>query len=407
MLLALVVSAPTSAQQDIWGDIEPDTHVIITLRTGERYQASFVEARDSVIVVRIGSVDTRLARADIRSIVTERPPIERYREMRALVDDEDVDRLLVLVDWLRAQGLFGEALDELANILEVEPGNGDAIRLQSLTSQQKTLADEKREGASDTAGAPRSRRAVPANRPDAGVFPVISEEDANLVKVYEIDIEDPPRLLIEHETIRKLITRYGGIASVPTNEALADEFYRLPPEDILRNMFDARARDLYREVRVLDLPDPIRNFRDNVNSTWVVNTCGTTTCHGGLDSGEFLLFNRAQNNERSAITNLLILERFRTSGGESLINYEFPEDSLLLHYAMPISRSAKPHPQVRGFRPAFRSEKSRRYVQAIEWMNSMHRPRIDYPVEFTPPRPSDFALDEAPVDAPASEPNDR
>ena len=158
---------------------------------------------------------------------------------------------------------------------------------------------------------------------------------------------------------------------------------------------------------MLELPDSLKQFRDNVNSTWIVNTCGTTTCHGGLDAGDFLLFNRAQNNERSAITNLLILERFRTSDDVPLINYDFPENSLLLQYALPIKRTSSPHPEVRGFRPAFRSTKSRRYVQAIEWMRSMHRPRPDYPIAYTPPKPADFEQRTAPDEKKDAEPVDR
>ncbi|MFG0258210.1 MAG: hypothetical protein ACF8GE_09945 [Phycisphaerales bacterium JB043] len=405
---AMLIAPPLLGQANPWGDIAPESPVIVTLRTGERYHGAFVGSTETYITVRIGNVETRVNHSDIRSLVTERPPIERYAEMRALIDDEDVERLLILVDWLRTQELYEIAIQELEHVLEVEPGNGDAIRLLELTRQQKSLADSKQsvdDGARPSSS--RSRDVAPANRPESWLFPVLSEENANLIQVYEIDLDNPPKLLIERETIDALIESHAGIAGIPANDALADDFFKKSPSDILAIMFEARARELYNQVRVLDLPESLRNFRDNVNSTWLVNTCATTTCHGGLDSGDFLLFNRAANNKRSAITNFLILERFRTSEGESLLNYEFPENSLLLHYAMPLNRSARPHPQVRGFRPAFRSTKSRRYAQALDWLYSMHKPRPEYPIEFTPPKPSDFERDESVGTQGTSEPADR
>jgi hypothetical protein len=410
LLVMLFAGGDIVAQSadDKWSSLAPDTDVIVTLRTGERYTGKFLEATPTHIIVTIGKVDTRLSRLDIRTLVALRPTIERYREMRAMIDDEDVDRLLILVDWLRTEQLFTEALTELGHILEVEPGNADALRLQSLTQQQKDLADDQFErSTAPERSNTHSRQVVPSNSPPPGTFPVLSEEQVNIIKVYEVDLEDPPKLLIERETIQALVARYGGTADIPSTEALASNFFRRKPAEILNSMFEARARDLYGQVHVLDLPESLKQFRDNVNSTWLVNTCGTTTCHGGLDAGDFMLFNRAQNNERAAITNLLILERFRTSSGASLLNYESPENALLLHYALPLKNSSDPHPQVRGFRPAFRSEKSRRYMQAIQWMQSMHNPRPNYPVEFSPPTPADFEREPASPDSPATEPSDR
>ena len=158
-------------------------------------------------------------------------------------------------------------------------------------------------------------------------------------------------------------------------------------------MFEVRARDLYDEVSVIDLPDSLRLFRDHVNSTWLVNRCGTTACHGGLDAGEFLLYNRAPTSEQAVATNMLILERYRTSSGAPLIDYTRPEQSLLLQLALRPQLSAFPHPEVRGYKPVFLSTRSRRYAQALEWIDAMHRPRPQYPIEYELPTPADF-LDE-------------
>lgn len=395
----LVAGAIANAQQqgapgaDKQAERRPDSAagrpVRIFLVGGQRIDGVLIEERDDSIVVRIGGVETTVKREHIDRITIERPAIERYREMRRLIADDDVDRRLILIDWMRAENLLDEAQREIEEVLEREPSNGDAMRLARLIEEQVALRDRR-----EADGRPLIPPRTPARamrRPAAAEFPMVSEADANMIKLLEVDLADPPRLLIERDTIDKLIAGYRGRAGVPSREAEDQAFRRLPAGEILRAMFEVRARDLYPEVRVLDLPESLRLFRDNVNATWLVNGCATTACHGGLDAGEFLLLNRAPTSERSFLTNLLILERFRTTDGRGLIDYVRPEQSLLLQLAVTPKLSASPHPAVQGYKPVFLSSRSRRYAQTLQWIETMHLPRPEYPVAYTPPKPSDFA----------------
>jgi len=177
---------------------------------------------------------------------------------------------------------------------------------------------------------------------------------------------------------------------IPSDPVNAEAFRGWSGARQLEAMFDVRARDLYPEVQVLDLPESLRAFRDDVQSTWLVNSCATTVCHGGLDSGSFMLFNRTPTAEASALTNLLILERYRTADGRRLLNYDDPDQSLLLQFALSPRISTSPHPDVRGWRPVFTSKTARRYQDAIAWMGKMIRPRPEVPVEYVPPTPQMF-----------------
>jgi hypothetical protein len=379
--------------------------VRIFLVGGQRIDGVLVEERDDAVVVRIGGVETTVAREHIDRITIERPAIERYREMRRLIDDDDIDRRLILIDWMRAEDLLDEAQREIEEVLELEPSNGDAMRLASLIEEQIALRERR-----EADGRPLIPPRTPARemrRPAAADFPLVSAADANLIKLLEIDLADPPRLVIERETIDKLIAGYRGRAGVPRREAEDQAFRRLPAGEILRAMFEVRARELYPEVEVLDLPESLRLFRDHVNATWLVNGCATTACHGGLDAGEFLLFNRSPTGEQAFLTNLLILERFRTSDGRGLIDYVRPEQSLLLQLAVTPKLSASPHPDVPGYKPVFLSSRSRRYAQTLGWIESMHLPRPEYPVEYTPPTPSDFVEAESGEPGRPGEPGDR
>jgi len=410
---AIIIAAlafAAMAQQDDSGSTDEVSlvgkPVRVVMNDGQRLSGVIVEERADAVVIRIGKVETTLARSHIDRITVERPAIERYREMRAILDPEDTDRMLMLIDWMRTEGLLEEAKREITAVLEREPGNGDALRLSKLIDEQLTLRAGMRNR--DDEESPPRRTITPRElrRPSAQEFPLLSEEEANLVKVYEVDLDDPPRLLIERDTIDALISGHRGEAGIPRQEGEDQAFRRRPAHEILRAMFEVRARDLYGEVRVIDLPESLRLFRDNVNATWLVNGCATTACHGGYQAGDFMLYNRTPTREEAALTNLLILERYRTEEGVPLIDYARPERSLLLQLTMKPNISAWPHPRVPGYKPIFMSTRSRRYVQAVEWIEAMHRPRPDYPVDFTPPTPADF-LGSDPSSPAGEEPPDR
>jgi hypothetical protein len=92
--------------------------------------------------------------------------------------------------------------------------------------------------------------------------------------------------------------------------------------------------------------------------------------------------------------NLLILERLELEGSRRMIDYENPQMSLLIQHALPRSVSRIPHPDVKGFKPAFPSGNVRMYNQTIEFIRKMYSPRPQYPVEFVPP------TQQAPLDTP-------
>jgi hypothetical protein len=139
----------------------------------------------------------------------------------------------------------------------------------------------------------------------------------------------------------------------------------------------------------------MERFRNDVHRTWLINGCATTRCHGGEKAGRLYLSTTRVNTDETAYTNFLIVDRYRTDSGIGLINYEEPVRSPLLQAGLPRKDALYPHPEVPGpngrgdlWRPVFRSTRDTGYEQAVEWIQSMYRPRPEYPVEYTPPRPS-------------------
>lgn len=360
----------------------------VTLRDGRQYTGVLVEQSPQRVVLRIAGIETSVPAGMVVRVEILPPVLERYRAMRATIDDADVERLLMLVEWLRARRQWDLALAELEHVLTVAPEHAEARRLRTLVQAEQDLA---RKAASPPAGTPQTT-APPS--PDQPPFPLLSPQDINLIRVYEVDLRDPPRMVIDRRTITRLMDQYAGDPLIPTTPQGREAMYALSPVRILEIMFQLRARDLYGEVRVLDHPRSMRLFRDQVHRTYVINYCASTRCHGGTEAGCLWLTNRRPGTDATVYTNFLILERYRLDDGRPLINYDEPARSPLLHLGLPRSQALDKHPRVPGrdsqgdlWRPYFRGTDDYRFRQVVEWIGTMYRPRPEYPVAYEPPRP--------------------
>lgn len=235
-----------------------------------------------------------------------------------------------------------------------------------------------------------------ADAPRAGrpVFPHLTPYQINLIKVYETDLADPPRMQVSQEVVTKVMDEYAGHELIPTTREGRAAMLRMPPARILDLMFRLRARQYYGEVQVQGEPKSMRLFRDNVHGAWLINSCATANCHGGPYAGRLWLSANRRNAEDTIYTNFLILERFRLADGTPLIDYDAPARSPLLQMGLPREDSLHPHPLVATgrssrWRPVFRTADEARYRDSIAWINSMYRPRPEYPIDYTPPKPPD------------------
>lgn len=363
-------------------DAEPEC--ILHLVGGRQLQARLISRSDAEIVVRVGPIPTSYKRSEVDRLEILPPVLDRYRSMRAAIDDSDVPSLMVLVEWLRSRDQYAEAITELEHILTIEPGNTRARQIKTLIEQHLVLQQNPARPTDPAATAPAPRAPRPA-RPE---FPLLNADEINLIKVYEIDLAKPPRMRVDRQTIEDLIRAYPHSDLIPSSKEGRDALLRQSPDRILDLMFRLRAREFYSRVQVLDQPESLKTFRDKVHSTWIMNSCATDRCHGGTDAGRLVLYNRSRNAEAAVFTNFLILDRSTLADGTPLINYDQPQRSPLLHMALPRERSLFPHPETlaaRAWKPVFTSQRDRRFEDALDWIRTMYRPRPEYPITYTPP----------------------
>ena len=369
---------------------DADIEAAVYLKDGRRMVGMLVSRDRKETVIRIAGINSPIADELISRVEVLPPVLERYKELRATIKDDDIDRLLLLIDWLAARKQFELALSELDSIDKQQPANAQARKLRTQVTQQIEVEEAARE--KRLATGERAKGSPAGAAPPAPGFPVLSAEDVNLLRVYQVDLDNPPKLLMPREVVDELIKRYADKSQIPTTEEGRQGLYRKRPSQILRLAFELKARELYPQVKVLEEPPQLKLFRDNVWRGWVLSSCATTKCHGGEEAGRLWLLNRKSSADATVYTNYMILHKFKLADGTPLLNYEKPAESPLLQMAMKTGVSTSPHVRIdsieRGetFKPVFLSAEDRRFQEAVQWLKAMYVPEgREYPIDYTPP----------------------
>jgi len=387
-----------------------DQEYELILRDGRIITGRLIEKTEEHVIFTVGGVATKFP---LRSVdrIKELPTVEaRYAALKTAIDPTDASGLMRLAQWLHSHDRYDLALTEINLALKADPGNPDAQELKRLISEQKKLVD-----ASKAAGEKRNKAETPAdlastpdpdgdpekkdtNKSKQPLFPLLTDEQINVIRVYEVSLSDPPKMTIPQPVIEAFLDKFGGQradgnAALPQSEQGRRIYLRKKPVEILADMFALKAREFYPQVKVIENPKSMQIFRDQVNKTWLINSCATTKCHGGEEAGRLRLYNQKAASDVAAYTNFLILERFRVRSADNkdpipLIDYNEPANSPLLQMGLPRSEAKFQHPALSAksrLRPAFQSEKDERFVQAVDWIKAMYAKRTEYPVDYTPP----------------------
>jgi hypothetical protein len=388
---AIVRAEEPPAPANTTKGVEDLPELVLYLKDGRRISGYVQRQNAQEIVLLISGISTRFATADIERFEALPSIFERYRSLREAVGD-DPDQIVKLAQWLQSKERLELAYAEILRALKADPTHPEATRLKTLLEAQIELrAKRQTRPAGEEEGPETARPAGPVPRVD---FPLLTPEQVNLMKVYEVDLNANPRLIIPRETIRRMLDKHSTHPLVPITREGREAIERKSPAEILDLMFRLQAREFYKDVQVVDPPPAFTTFRDQVARTWLLNSCATNQCHGGMEAGRLVLFNRRPNAEQSLYTNFLILSRFHLEDGTPLIDFQVPERSPLLQMGLPRERSRFPHPKVyRGvnardaFRPVFQSPEDRAFQAGVEWIKSLYKPRPEYPIEYEALRP--------------------
>src|SRR5690606_36321808 len=141
-------------------------------------------------------IETPIATSTIDRYQILAPILERYRQYRLSIGN-DPDQIAMLVRWLQERGQVELALEEVNRLLTIDRHHKQGLALQKAVRSQIELRDAAR----GRAKAPAKEEDVPeVERPAVREphvrepFPLLSEAQINLMKVFEIDLANPPRI---------------------------------------------------------------------------------------------------------------------------------------------------------------------------------------------------------------------
>ncbi len=375
------------------------SEAVLLLRDGRSFTGFLVSKDDEKFVLRIAGIDTTFESAKVERYRILEPVLERYARLRASIDDNDVPQLVELIDFLISREKLDEALKEAQALRQRQPANPDVRRALERVQNLVDLKANADESDANAAGGSTTETA----QDHAGHAPLMTPEQVALVKVYEVDLEKDQSVVIPRSVAEAVLQKYAESPLVPTTKEGREALIREGPGKILDLMFRLRAREFYPQVKVVQTPESIRRFRDEVQQTIIVGGCATSGCHNSATTGGRLVFSTNKPaSERTSVTNFYILNRFRTTDGKGLIDTENPERSALIQLGLPRDRSLRPHPAVIDavtgadlWKPTIKSSADRKVQNVTDWVNALYLPRPQYDVGYKPVRPFEPQMPQA------------
>ena len=173
---------------------------VVRLRDGGQIEGRVIEDGFKQVTLLIEGIHHHIPREEV-SHVTLAPSFERELELaRASIDQTNGRMRLELAQWIIGRGRLELARQELQAILHMED-NPQARQLLELVEARIDL---------EASGSEAPRPLPPKeNRTEGLPDRMLSAEDVNIIRVYEIDFRRPPKVEVDPKTIRKLIELWG------------------------------------------------------------------------------------------------------------------------------------------------------------------------------------------------------
>jgi hypothetical protein len=222
-------------------------------------------------------------------------------------------------------------------------------------------------------GAGNAESMPTAHRGKKDGLPRLSDEQMNLIQLWETRFETRPQMIVPRKTIEMMFQKYGHKPQVPRGKTARRRFRARKGYEQARLLFALDAQELMKDVIVRDEPEALRNFRSKIHGQYVISYCGSRNCHGKPEAPALRLIREQIRKERTAYTNFFMLHGFRSKTGH-MIDRDYPQRSLLAQYGMRRDAAATPHPEATGWRPFYRNSRDPRLQIMVGWVGSLTHP---------------------------------
>lgn len=376
----------------------------IKLKDGSTVKGEITQEDQFTYTVKTADGNRQVRRSDISQIDYPSEIADEFAKKRAAIDAKDYDKRYDLANWAHEQ--YSEAkkntvalrvaIKELDSIINDNPGHLRASLLKSIIF--KKLTDVAKKPDAPMPGVEPMPMPMPGVNPPAagpkepGDLPtLLTPEQINLIKVFEVTLDEKPDVQIKDSIAETLFSKYAdspALKDFPEGRRGKAKFERLEPVKQLAVIFEAAARDVYKDIVFRREPRALQTYRTKVHPTLVVRYCGS--CHGEPKPAAGFSLLTKKNDEASVYTDFLALSYGEGTSKDvvrPLIDRERPEDSLLLQFALPITKATYPHPTVAGMKPYFNAGTSDpSYRITHEWISKeLRKIRPDYHFEYKLP----------------------
>ncbi|MCC7192535.1 MAG: hypothetical protein IT444_07100 [Phycisphaeraceae bacterium] len=360
---------------------------VVYRKDGNPLEGEVIKDDAGGVTIMIAGIETPIPRDQIDRVEYKASVAEQYQQRRkAIADDNVIDRL-ALADWLVEQQAYELAKSELADLPKHSPNEDQKRKINLLNryiDEQLKLAANSSAAAAGTVSAGKS-----ASRPSGQKeedSKLLNDDQVNWIRIMEVDeVREKPPVTIPREVIDQFLRDYSDVDGVPRGREDQVKFRNLKGWQQLHVIFEADAKPLYDKIKIEKDPQLIQDFRKDVYKPYVMTYCGAPTCHGSDKTGEMFLFRKRMDDTATLYTNYYILHSWNDDRGY-VLDFFKPESSYLLQYGLPQDAAAYRHPEVPGWKPAFRNRDDARYRTVYNWINSFGGTRRKYPFQYTPPK---------------------
>ncbi len=366
-----VIELYKSHHFEILVDSGEDKFGTVILKDGRRLRGTILENDFEEVFIRINGIELRFDRSEVEQVTLDLPFEESYKRIIDDTNVNNVEEFRFLVEWLIYKDKVDLAKKHLDECNLTSPHIDSLRRRVNLKLKPKSKKDADSPEALSTPSKAQTQ------------LRVLEPEEVSLIRAYESNLNHLPDMKISDKTRRKLIKEFGNDPLFQRDPTLRTTVLNGDDHVVFKLIRYLNAEHLYEDIHKIGEPVALKMFRTRVHDNWLVNRCGTTDCHGGVNSGPFYLFQEPKLSDQSRYANLLTLERLKINPELPLINYDQPFLSLLMQFGINRDDAYHPHPKVKGWKPVKELQTDEGREAVIEWIQSMRQmPRPQYPIDF-------------------------
>ena len=312
----------------------------------------------------------------------DRSPNDLRREYQERFDRlgaADLKGHLELAEWCRTQELYRLLLRQSQYILRLDPGNAEGSQLYRLAGE-KLRAQNQNTPSRPADGQPRG----PENTDREFLTPAQIQKlkfaefldlsggrprQGETTRARGSTSEEFLQVRYQGRVLEDFLADMSGQQDFETRDQ-RNLFLELPPTRQLQILRQKSGTKYQNRIEIVNDPLVFRQF-DKVLPL-VLAGCGTTACHGGDKAEGWRLRTGRPATRANLYSNYLVLIRAH-KGNQMVVNRAKPEDSLLLHFALPSGEAEFKHPE--DIPPLFpQGRNDSRYRTFLTWIQTLQVP---------------------------------